>query len=417
MSQTSLKPPVAEDIKAMLKNIKVVFGDKSLYSILEVDVGSSVEGIKKSYYAMAKMHHPDKNLSDNFQSNLVIQALNLIKEILLDSAARPIYDKMLRCDYQEESDNDSDYSNPSAFFRGQASHDEDFNPNTSCSTESDLLEEVDDPEMLTMRQKILFLEEQLLGANLRISCQTRRANAAEKEVNNLLFRLSTQERRATIAEAEVIDLSTQLASQEERVIAAETKVKKLENHLTSQKNRTTTAEDKVKHLLTQIDSQTHRASKAEGEMTQLKKKMIYHARRADVAEAKVKKLKSQLTLHKHQSTTAMDEVKTLKSELTRQKYRATVAKAKVVELRSQLALQAKAEAEGKKKMNQKSSKSEGTSVENKCHECQKILSSKNKLKLHLRTHDKTQQSYFFCDICPAKYSVRSRLNQHCKKEH
>lgn len=52
--------------------------DKSYYLILEVEVGASDSEIKKNYYRLARLYHPDKNPNDQQAAEKVIRRLFVI---------------------------------------------------------------------------------------------------------------------------------------------------------------------------------------------------------------------------------------------------------------------------------------------------------------------------------------------------
>jgi preprotein translocase subunit Sec63 len=50
----------------------------SFYEILEVDPSASAAEIKKAYYKLARIYHPDKNPDDQVAANRVLQVENYL---------------------------------------------------------------------------------------------------------------------------------------------------------------------------------------------------------------------------------------------------------------------------------------------------------------------------------------------------
>ena len=79
--------------------IKQIFGEKSLYDILEVQKSASEEQIKKAYRKLALKHHPDRGGdAEKFK------ALSLVHSILSDSSKRSVYDQTGDLDTEDVSD-------------------------------------------------------------------------------------------------------------------------------------------------------------------------------------------------------------------------------------------------------------------------------------------------------------------------
>ena len=91
----------AEDHNA--QHIGSVFGEKSLYEILEVSPTSTEQDIKKAYRKLALQFHPDKG-----GDGKTFQALSMVHSILSDPEKRKLYDETGDVDAQENS-NDFDF--------------------------------------------------------------------------------------------------------------------------------------------------------------------------------------------------------------------------------------------------------------------------------------------------------------------
>ena len=63
----------------------------NLYQVLELDYNASTKDIKKSFHALAKVYHPDKNKGEDS----VFKNINLAYEILSDYELRKEYDSNL----------------------------------------------------------------------------------------------------------------------------------------------------------------------------------------------------------------------------------------------------------------------------------------------------------------------------------
>jgi diphthamide biosynthesis protein 4 len=74
---------------------------KNFYEILEVDPGSSIDQIKKSYQRLVLQHHPDKNgafATDNQSFQLIDEAWKVLRSV----ESRKIYDaELFQQDYEE----------------------------------------------------------------------------------------------------------------------------------------------------------------------------------------------------------------------------------------------------------------------------------------------------------------------------
>jgi len=77
----------------------------SLYKSLDIsDINISQNEIKKSYYRLAKIYHPDKSTDDDYESHLAkFKEINLAYEILSDSNTRLEYNNSIK-------NNDSPYN-------------------------------------------------------------------------------------------------------------------------------------------------------------------------------------------------------------------------------------------------------------------------------------------------------------------
>ncbi|XP_053671231.1 dnaJ homolog subfamily C member 17 [Anopheles nili] len=70
------------------------FSDIDLYGLLEVEISSTEQEIRKAYRKKALQCHPDKN-PDNPKAAELFQELSKALEILLDVSARAAYDRLL----------------------------------------------------------------------------------------------------------------------------------------------------------------------------------------------------------------------------------------------------------------------------------------------------------------------------------
>lgn len=68
--------------------IKEIFGNKTLYEILEISSNATEEEIKKAYRKLALKYHPDKGGTAK-----LFQGLSLVHSILSDIEKRKIYDE------------------------------------------------------------------------------------------------------------------------------------------------------------------------------------------------------------------------------------------------------------------------------------------------------------------------------------
>ncbi len=68
----------------------VAQGGRSLYEALGVEEMASVGDIKLAYRSLAKLHHPDRNNSE--ESSTIMAHLNDAYEVLVDDAQRHSYD-------------------------------------------------------------------------------------------------------------------------------------------------------------------------------------------------------------------------------------------------------------------------------------------------------------------------------------
>ena len=84
----------------MEEQVKILFGDISLYEILGVAKDCSEADLKKAYYKKSLVYHPDKSNEDGAKEKFVV--LGEIYKLLSDPKKREHYDK-----YGEMSDEES----------------------------------------------------------------------------------------------------------------------------------------------------------------------------------------------------------------------------------------------------------------------------------------------------------------------
>jgi len=77
---------------SIAEHITSVFGEQDLYSILGVSRTSSSSEIKKAYFRLARVFHPDKCPGDE-EATRKFQALGMIHSILSDPEKRSSYDE------------------------------------------------------------------------------------------------------------------------------------------------------------------------------------------------------------------------------------------------------------------------------------------------------------------------------------
>lgn len=97
-----------EDHSAQL--LKSVFGDKTVYEILEIAKDANDDQIKKAYRKLALKYHPDKGGDAK-----LFQALSLAHSIVSDPEKRKIYDQTGNVDSEEAS---QDFTFWYEYFRG-----------------------------------------------------------------------------------------------------------------------------------------------------------------------------------------------------------------------------------------------------------------------------------------------------------
>ncbi len=81
-----------------------------LYKILNVTFGASETEIKKRFWKLAKIHHPDKNGGNNMSEETFKVILNAY-EILSDKEKRSIYDIKYKQHFQKNKSETSNQSN------------------------------------------------------------------------------------------------------------------------------------------------------------------------------------------------------------------------------------------------------------------------------------------------------------------
>lgn len=74
-------------------------GNKTYYEILGVERGASAGDIKKAYYALAKMYHPDTNKGDE-ETEKRFQEVQKAYEVLRDAKTRSTYDQVGHANYE-----------------------------------------------------------------------------------------------------------------------------------------------------------------------------------------------------------------------------------------------------------------------------------------------------------------------------
>lgn len=74
---------------------------ESLYSLLEVEKGCSASELKRAYYKLALIHHPDRN--NDSDANEKFQKISMAYEVLSDPHKREIYDQTGRIDGLDEA--------------------------------------------------------------------------------------------------------------------------------------------------------------------------------------------------------------------------------------------------------------------------------------------------------------------------
>jgi DnaJ family protein A protein 2 len=95
--------------------------DKTLYNILKVDPSSTESQIKRSYYELSKIHHPDKNPGKEIESEEKFKEISKAKDILLDEKKRSLYDKIgmdIFKNNNEHNDGGNHFSDFSSMFGG-----------------------------------------------------------------------------------------------------------------------------------------------------------------------------------------------------------------------------------------------------------------------------------------------------------
>jgi len=83
--------------------------DTKLYDILNIKPDATDNEIKKSYYTLSKIWHPDKNNSD--EAKVKFQEIQNAKDILLDANKRELYDRTGKLNDDDEGFNMTSFFN------------------------------------------------------------------------------------------------------------------------------------------------------------------------------------------------------------------------------------------------------------------------------------------------------------------
>jgi DnaJ family protein A protein 2 len=67
--------------------------DTKLYDLLNVTPTASENEIRKAYYKLAKIHHPDKAQEKDEKSEEKFKEIKFAYEVLTDKSKRDVYDR------------------------------------------------------------------------------------------------------------------------------------------------------------------------------------------------------------------------------------------------------------------------------------------------------------------------------------
>ena len=73
---------------ASKKELQDLFGTTDLYAVLSLQVSATSSDIRRAYYRLAKMHHPDK--ASDERSTQRFQALGKVYNVLCDPEKRKV---------------------------------------------------------------------------------------------------------------------------------------------------------------------------------------------------------------------------------------------------------------------------------------------------------------------------------------